>query len=109
MFILYELNEAIAISYDGRTARHPNELSRPGTSVSFTSAQDALLSREQSSELSRQKYLEMINEARVARSSAGCGRVFHCSESPSFVAPMFKSIWRAVLAFSTECYPLIKR
>jgi Sec7-like guanine-nucleotide exchange factor len=57
---------------------------------SFTSAQDTLLSPGAlPAEMFRD---DQRNESHPILSDRS--RVFHCSESPSFVCPMFPSIWR---------------
>jgi hypothetical protein len=69
---------------------------------SIGATQDSLLTREQRSALYRTKCRQMLTEAQQQRTREN--RVFHCSESPSFVGPMFQAVWRGILAVLTMSF-----
>jgi hypothetical protein len=69
---------------------------------SIGSTQDSLLTRAQRSALYQSKCRQMLTEARQQRTREN--RIFHCSESPSFVGPMFQVVWRGILAGLTMSF-----
>ncbi|OHT00781.1 Sec7 domain containing protein [Tritrichomonas foetus] len=76
------------------------------TKTGSAPANSSLLTREQRADLYKNQCQMTLNEARnrSTNSSSSSNRIFHRSESPLFIGPMFQSIWGGALAVLTMTF-----